>query len=83
MRWIGGPGVVARRRLDACGRWEQAVSGIHEHPAKLGSSIIDVTGQGLRATPGDAKPWGQAGAKNGQLDTKRGDDFVENCRGPW
>jgi len=46
----------------------------HEH-AKLGSSIIDVTGQGLRLTSGDAKPWGQGGVKNGQLDTKRGNDF--------
>lgn len=71
--------MVARRRLDACGRWKQAVSGIHEHLAKLGSSIIDVTGQGLRATSGDAKPREQTGVKNGQLDTKRGDDFVENC----
>jgi hypothetical protein len=48
---------------------------IHEHLAKLGSSSIDVTGQGLRLTSGDAKTWGQAGVKNGQLDTKRGNDF--------
>lgn len=48
---------------------------IHEHLAKLGSSIIDVTGQGLPPTSCDAKPWGQVGVKNGQLDTKRGDDF--------